>query len=329
MTTSIVDEVKKAVNEDIENLTQAPRANDPIVKDIIARHATLGAEGDPALEARARDLALDYYKRGVPPDESAAYATAQVHQDAVNNRPSLDEQRSQLEKLKDSGNTGAPTPANVQKFADSKKRELSSASKGVLSDAGSSFTAAKIPPGLAATAQLAIVNASSGGTMLPAGLEINGDLNATVYDNVTLDFQDSQIKTTVGATTYTHTGNVNINAEQVYINAQSIKINASEKETNIVDGAKIARRSQLTLGLGPYSILNTPGCNYSMTGCAIDFSVLNASAAPIRVGFAFFMHHHGKKRQGIKGFKFENVDSLKERSGNLALNGIAVLLLFI
>src|SRR5690606_2330841 len=96
-----------------------------------------------------------------------------------------------------------PTPQNVRDFASDKGVDLAgkdgtiegmtksfSGSEGI-SVFGKELTgtmAAPVSPELAAQAQAAAVNAAAGGSLMGAGIEIQGPLKATVHDKVELTF---------------------------------------------------------------------------------------------------------------------------------------------
>jgi len=332
--TNLATEVIDGVNQDINNLgANPPRA---AVEQIIASHAKAGAYGNPTLENRAADLAKQYYGQGMKPDVAASAAATQVYQDAMSARPSLQEQGNQLLGYRNPGNNGVPDAGDVQQFIDDRNTglpadqriSLTGGEQNVLNDARSAMADAGIAPELAAQAQAAIVNAASGGRLLPAGIDIHGNLKVTVHDYVKLDFQDSQLKTTVGDTTYTHTGDVKVDAKHVKLTASSISILASEKEINIVTGSKLSERSVHSFTMATKYFMHTSGCENSLGGLGIDLSLVNASYASLKVGTAWRMRTRGLSRAGTYGFVYGKSDRITEKKNNYLL-GMAALLIIL
>lgn len=332
--TNLATEVVDGVNQDINNLGTNPPAD--AVKNIIAEHAKLGANGDPALESKAADLATSYYEQGMKPDVAASAAATQVYQESMDARPSLSEQRDQLLRYRDSNNTGIPDSGDVQQFIDAKnanlpagqKISMSSGANSALNDAREAMKSAGVSPELAAQAQAAIVNAASGGKLLPAGIDIYGNLKVTVYDYVDLDFKNSQIKTTVGDTVHTHTGDVDIHAKDVKLTANSIAILASEKETNIVTTKKISERSDCSFTMATTYFMHTSGCENSLGVLGVDLSAVNASYATFKVGTAAYMRTRGLTRAGTFGFVYKKSDKINKKANDFLL-GVAAFLIIL
>ncbi|CAM4332084.1 hypothetical protein BOTU111921_23870 [Bordetella tumbae] len=332
--TNLATEVVEGVNQDINNLGTNPPAD--AVKNIIAEHAKLGANGDSALESKAVDLANSYYEQGMKPDVAASAAATQVYQESMDARPSLVEQRDQLLGYRDANNKkGIPDSGDIQQFIDAKnanlpdgqKISMTSGANSALNDARDAMKNAGMSPELAAQAQAAIINAASGGKLLPAGIDIYGNLKVTVYDYVDLDFKNSQIKTTVGDTVYTHTGDVDVNAKDVKLTANAIAILASEKETNIVTTRKVSERSDCSFTMATTYFMHTSGCENSLGVFGVDLSLINASYATFKVGTAGYMRTRGLTRAGTFGFVYKKSDKINKKANDFLLGFAAFLII--
>jgi|SRR5690606_18306124 len=311
----IDDDVKAAINQLGQDATPQQ------IADIVAAHARDGVpNGSPELRQLAAEQALAAYQdQGMAPGKAATLGAVKAYEEGQKSKPSLQEQAQNF-----LGNgTEVPTADAV--------RELPGVSMGdhdeALDEATDRMGAADIPPGLAAQAQLAIANAASGGTMVASGLEIHGKLKVTVHDYVSLDYQDSQIKTTVGPVQYNHHGNVTIRANAAYLTADSIDIQAHESETNIVRGEKISNVNSFSLGWGPWYQSNF-GSTTSKFAFSVTAAGVNMHVAPVKAGVAVRMVTRYAGRTGIKGISFDDTEDHVSKA-NLALMGVSVLMMFI
>lgn len=237
-----------------------------------------------------------------------------------------------------------PTAQNVRDFAKDKNVDLAG-KDGVIEGMTKSFSgsdgitvfgqeltgtmAAPVSPKLAAQAQAAAVNAAAGGSLMGAGIEIQGPLKATVHDRVELTFQNSYLKNTQGNTLYTHIGDVTIKATDVRLTASAITIDAKVEERNTVETRKESYRYAFNLGFGTYSTLSTPTSNNSASLMSLDFSGVNSSAAVLRFGLAWKMTHKGSWRQGVKGLTLSDKGTSEERQANLVVTGAGFLLVLL
>jgi len=180
---------------------------------------------------------------------------------------------------------------------------------------------------VAAQALAAGVNAADGGNLIPAGFEVDKNLNVTVHDYVRADFLDSYIKYTIGFTEYTHQSNVTINATNVHLKAGSLHINADEEKNTVHSAKKINRYFNLSSGFTSTTV--TPQKNRSALIASGDFSGLNVSAGGIRIGTAFRMSHYGSGRHGGGLVTINNAKSKWEKTANMASLGSAVLWLIL
>ncbi len=311
---NLVDEVKRKVKEQI--IAQGASGNNELINQIIGEQAAIAAEGNPALSEKAQQIAQNYYSQGIPPEDSAGYAAAQIHQEAVLARPSVDTRADQLLRLRtaeEKDDDAIASAGEVEQFARNNNIPIDSKSKTAISDISEILAETPIDSGDAARAQLAVVNAQSNGSVLPAGLEINGNLTAKVYGAVDLDFKNSHFKTVIGDTTYTHHSDIQIDAENVYLTASTISIEA-DKEINTVTGNKISRRSDLSASCGLFNIMEVSEVNRAYTALSVDISGVNASGAVSRFGVCAYMKHFGSSRHGVKGFAFGNADYKLNRS---------------
>ncbi|MBO9354460.1 hypothetical protein GG851_10685 [Bordetella petrii] len=193
----------------------------------------------------------------------------------------------------------------------------------------SSTLAAPVSPELAAQALVAGVNAASGGTLLPPGLELKKNLTATVHQYVNVEFKSSYFKNTLGNTTYQHGSDVEILAKDVRISANHIRV-SSNVERNTVTSKKESYRYISNLSAGIWSGLYTSGCNNSVTAVAGDLSwVVNFSAGGIRLGTAVAMGHHGDIRTGKRLLEIDSGRSKADRKAYVRLTLVSAIGLFL
>lgn len=328
MSDDLIGDIKEGVQTDIEALGPNPDSNK--VADIVARQAQQGAAGNPVLEDHAAEWARQYHAQGVDPQTAAAAAGARAHQDVVSSRPSIQDQAAALRAKQ---GEGVPTAATVDEYTGLSKPEMGLSDKelatvnSTLTETSENMTKAGVSRDVAAQAQLAIANAASGGKVLPAGLDIHGKLKVTVYDYVDLTFQSSQIKTTKGATTYTHKEDVDIFAKNVRLTADMILIEPTNLETNWVKGSKESYRDWFSVSMGLSSTTTTTADYVSLYGLTGSFAPLNIHIAPIKVGAAVRMSTRGLARWGIQAMTYENSDHMSRRS-NVFFMMASVLLIF-
>jgi len=302
MADNFAEEILKGVRNDLSNLGGSPSSE--TVEEVVVRYAKQGAGDDPLLQQQAADLARQQLDAGMAPDAAAVSAATQTYQEAAAKRPSLDEQMHELLGYRPQGSQAAPGQAERDKFFKNHGVKLTSSENEVLNQTASALSNVGASPELAAQAQLAIANAGAGGTLLPTGLDIHGRLTATVHDTVHLDLRDSQIKTTVGPTTYTHGGRVWIEAHDVKLTANEIHVNAAT-EVNTVNTMKVSTRSFYTGSIGSFQITTMPVVDTAATLIGVELNGINASFGTIRVGTAYRMNTRGFARRGMKGATYE------------------------
>ncbi|MCD0501502.1 hypothetical protein [Bordetella petrii] len=319
----LIKDVKDSVNEEIEAL--GPDATPEQIADIVAEQAQAGADGNTTLANEAADRARDLYGRGADPDTAAAASAAQAHQDVVAQRPDVQTQGQQLLDSRSPDNDGAPTPEELQNYTGVDPGDQ----RATVEDLTKSLQAVNAPPGLVPQAQLAVANAVSGGTVLPTGLDIHGNLKVTVHDYVKLDFKNSQIKTTLDKTTYVHKGDVTINAKNVRLTADEIVIEPLEKEINRVQTSKESYRKWLSVSLGLSTTTTTTVRHYSLFGASGSVvPTVNLHIAPLKVGAAVWMNTRGFGRDGIKAATYENTKSMSRTSNSMFLLASVMLIFF-
>jgi len=323
--------VRDGVAKEIADLTEAAGGQAPdgqTIRDIIAKYARQGANGNPALEAGAEKRALEYYDQGISPETAASAAARQTYQDATGPRPTLAQEADRVLGYHDEDQI--PDSSDIERYIADREVTIPAHEKApldrALADMREAFDTANIPEPLAAQAELAAVNAAAGGTVTSAGLDIDGNLNVTVHKDVELTFQDSQIKTTKLDTVYTHHSDVEIHAKDVKLTASKIDINALVEETNRVSSFKKSVRNDSSLVIGTFHRTNTPVRNNSLVGASLDASLVNFSFAPIKVGNAYEMSHHGIRRYGIKGVNYETLRNWKEKTKKNVRRVIAALI---
>jgi hypothetical protein len=330
MPDDLIDTIQQGVRADLDAL--GPNPDPARVAEIVGQHAGQGAGGDPRLANQAAGQARAYLERGVDPETSATLAGASVHQDSVAGRPGIQDQADALLKRQQTDKPGVPSVADVDDYSRLSEQGIPAddlaTSRTVMQEAGGSMTAAKVPPPIAAQAELAIANAASGGQLLPSGLDIHGRLKVTVHDYVDLTFQSSQIKTTKGPTTYTHKADVKIEATNVRLTADTIVIEPSELEINVVSGSKRSTRDFFSATFGLSSTTTTTDDYVSLFGLNASFAAINLHMAPVKVGAAYKMTTRGLTRDGIQAFTYENSDALTRKS-NVAFMAASVLLIFL
>ncbi|MBV7481794.1 hypothetical protein [Bordetella sp. BOR01] len=194
---------------------------------------------------------------------------------------------------------------------------------------GTSTLEAPVQPEDAAQALVAGVNAASGGTLLPPGLEFKRSLTATVHDFVNVEFKSSHFKNTLGNTTYQHTGNVEILAKDVRLSAKHIRIN-STIERNTVTVKKESYRYINNLSAGSWSGLYTSDSNNTATAVAGDLSwFINFSAGAVRLGTALAMGHHGDVRNGVRLLEIDTERSKADKKAYIGLTLVSAIGLFL
>lgn len=325
MSDDLIKDIESAVANDINALGPNPHPDQ--IADIVATHARLGAGDNSVIADQAADRARQYYgERGIEPETASSMAGAQAHQDVVSSRPSVQEQAHDLLNQRPPGSQGPANADDVQQYTDI---PIDGETKKTMNQVGEALTKSGSSPELAAQAQLAIANAASGGEVLPAGLDIHGKLKVTVHDVVDLTYQNSQIKTTVGDTTYVHKADVNIEATNVRLTANEIVIEPLNKETNWVKESKKSYRSIFSVSVGLSSTTTTTAKHKSYFGAtATAVPSVSISYAPVRIGAAFRMATRAARREGIQAITYENTDGMTRKS-NVFLWGVSVLLIFI
>lgn len=325
---NLAEEIIAAVNEDLNNLGGSPPPE--VVEEIVVRHAKTGAGDDPVLQQEAAELARNQLKSGMDPDAAAVSAATQTYQKGQSQLPSLEDNGDELLEYRPEASKGIPGESEIDEYLENHDASMTSAQREMLTEATSAMNDAAMSPELAAPAQAAIINATQGGTLMPAGIDIHENLTAVVHDKVTLDLQNSQIKTTMGAVEYNHTaGNFHLTAKDVKLTAEKVAILASETETNIVHNHKRSSRSIYSISLGTTTVTTNPVVDLTLTGIGVDLNLVNASYGTVRVGSALRMDTWGAGRIGFKGVSHETVPNkfMEKFNSRLIKTVIALIIL--
>lgn len=322
MAENFADELLENVRKDLTNLGGSPPPEK--VEEIVVRYAQQGAGDDPALQQQAADLARERLAAGMAPDAAAVSTAAQTYQEAAAKRPGLDQQTEDLLGYRPQGSNAAPGQSEREKFLKDRGIQLTGSENEALGQTASALNDVGASAELSAQAQLAIANAGAGGTLLPTGLDIHGKLTATVHDTVHLKLLDSQIKTTVGPTTYTHHGKVWIEAKDVKLTANEIHVNA-QTEVNTVNNMKVSTRSFYTGSIGTFQITTMPVMDTAGTVIGVELNGLNASFGTIRVGTSVRMNTRGRARRGMKGATYETAKNhFTEKTNSFLLKCVLI-----
>lgn len=326
---SLVEDVLNAVNRDITNLGHA--APPEMIEKIVVRHAKLGAGSNQALQQEAADLARERLQNGASPTDAATFAATQTYAKSVSQRPSLGNHGAELLGYRPAGATGIPGSNEVNAYlANHDDANMTSAQRGVLSSATESYGHANVSPELAAQAQAAIINAASDGVLMPAGIDISGDLTVVVHNDVTLELKNSQIKTTKGEVVYNHVaGNFHLVADDVRLTANAVNINASVTETNIVRNRKYSLRKEYSKTWGSKTVTTNPLWDLTITGLGSDINGLSNSFGAVRVGAAVRMDTWGAGRIGFKGVSHATVRTtwMEKANGRLIKSAAIMIIL--
>ncbi len=334
MSDNLPEDVRKAYEDQLGSGTPTEQQ----IRDAIAESAKLGANGESQHYDDAAKAALDYYDKGLSPEDAAVAGAAAGRNKMMADKPSLTELgQAYNDASSKSGNffkdlvPWSATNRKVDNFVEDNNLGLDSDARGKLSDVADYVQDQVKDPTLAGQAVAAVANAQSGGALSPSGLEILGNLHVTVHSDVTFTLENAHIKTVRGNATYKHTADVNILAPTsgVYLTAGTVNIFAQEKEKNWVTGDKTSRRLLAASYGYPENVTHVK--DYQMSATLASYTVYGAQAhvAPFKLGGAWRQATRGVRRDGIKAAGVLNANNIERTIGGLLSLGPCILFIIL
>ena len=335
---SIPEQVRKSYQE---HLGSTPKPTDAQIRSAIEGSAPIGVNNDPRYAPAASQAGIEYYERGVPPEEAAVAGAVSGRNAMMKNKPNLQDVGSQFRNdLKDTSNfrVDEPWPGSwwstenqVSNFNDANKLNMDSESRNGLASVLDNSDVDGATPGAADMAAGAAVNVASGGTASPSGLEIFGNLNIKVHGAVTFNLDGIHIKTVKGVAKYNHDSDVTIHAptSNVKLKADTVSIEASTSETNTVENDKSSTRG-ISIILGPLAYTTrTTGLQQQFTGFSASVFGGQAHVGTIKIGAAMNQDTVGIARFGFTAFEFEKMNKREMAIGGMLAIGPVIFVLML
>lgn len=331
MSESLPEQIRKSFREQLGN---NPNPSEAQIREAIEKSAPIGVQNNPRYVNDATQSAMQYYERGVPPEDAAVAGAVAGRNTMMKDKPSLPELGEKFSETSDNrpglppwGNTGD----KIENFNEEQNLGLSSESRGLLGNVADNSNIDGATPGAADMAVAAAANVASGGTATPSGLEIFEELKVKVHGAVTFNLDNIHIKTVQGVATYTHESDVNILAPSstVKLKGDTVSINATETETNDVDGWKKSFRG-LSIMLGPSTYATrTSAVQTQVTGASLSFYGAQAHLGTIKIGGAIHQDTLGITRAGITMFNLTKMNKWEKTISGMLVFGPVIFFMFL